>query len=130
MTHTTATMTYRAHHTAGTFPLLKVLARFLSHAGSRLHLAHILMTVASVLVLMYGISLYSIISNTVALQQTNRQSAALTTEIEALDTLYLTLSNKITPDTLASYGLEKGEVSFFIPRTQSLGRVALGGHEL
>lgn len=129
----TGTMTYRTHtltHTYRTSPLLKVLARFFSHAGSRLSLAHVLMSVFAILVLMYGISLYSIISNTVALQQVQKQTEALATEIEVLDGEYLKLSSTITPDTLSAYGLEAGEVSFFISRSNSLGRVALGGHEL
>ncbi len=82
---------------------------------------------------MYAINLYGVISDTVALQQIQRAASALSADVSALDTTYLHLSSKITPDTLHSYGLQEGEVSFFISRSPvaaSGGRVAFSGNEL
>ena len=84
---------------------------------------------------LYAISLYHVISRTVALQRIDRQSAVLTGQVEDLDSRYLSLESGATVDALASYGLEQGQVSAYIPRTAStayaasLGTLASGGHE-
>jgi hypothetical protein len=104
--------------------------RVLGNADNRLKMAQGLIVICTILGIFYAINLYSIISNTVALQHIGKETRALTSEVEALDTQYLKLSSKITPDALKTYGLGTGEVSFFIPRTSSLGSVATAGHEL
>ncbi len=84
---------------------------------------------------LYALSLYHVISRTVALQKINSQSAVLTGQIESLDSRYLELSDTASVDALASYGLEQGQVSAYIPRTAStayaapFGTLAAGGHE-
>ncbi len=126
------TMTYRTHrrnHSQGA-TFAKAAVRGFSAAENRLKMAQGLIAICAILGLFYAVNLYSIISHTVALQHINASSRALTTEVEALDTQYLALSSKITPDTLKAYGLEKGEVSFFIPRSSSLGHASVGGNEL
>ncbi len=125
------TMTYRGtRRSSHGATYAKVAARTFSSADNRLKMAQGLIVICAILGLFYAINLYSIISHTVALQHINSSSRALTTEVETLDTQYLALSSKITPDTLKSYGLEKGEVTFFIPRSSSLGHSGVGGHEL
>ena len=85
---------------------------------------------------LYAISLYHIISRTVALEHVNSQSAVLTGQVEALDSRYLDLSSANPADALASYGLQAGQVAAYIPRSAgtasaaSLGTLAAGGHEL
>ena len=85
---------------------------------------------------LYAISLYHVISRTVALEHMDSQSAALTSRVEALDSQYLALSNAVPPDALSSYGLVEGQVTAYIPRSvstayaASLGTFAVGGHEL
>jgi len=91
---------------------------------------HVLMSVSVVVALLYSVSLYSVISNTVAIQRVHGQTQSLNTLVKELDTSYLKLSSKITPDTLHAYGLEEGQVSFFISRNGSIGRIALRGNEL
>ena len=84
---------------------------------------------------LYAISLYHIISRTVALEHVHSQSAVLTGQVEALDSRYLELSSAASVDALASYGLVQGQVSAYIPRAAStayaasLGTLAAGGHE-
>jgi len=84
---------------------------------------------------LYAMSLYHVISRTVALQHLDKDSAALTGSVESLDSQYLALSKTATTDVLASYGLEQGQVTAYIPRTistasaASLGTLAARGHE-
>jgi len=56
--------------------------------------------------------------------------ASLAGTVQRLDSEYLELSSKVTPDNLKAYGFSQGQVSAYISRTSSLGSVALRGHEL
>ena len=84
----------------------------------------------AVLALVYAVNLYRVISYTISLQHMHAEQVALDASIQALDTQYLAISSKITPDTLSAYGFGQATVHSFISRTASLGRVALVGHEL
>jgi hypothetical protein len=110
--------------------ITQTAAHLFSQYEFRLRAAQVLMAICAFLAIMYAANLYSIISDTVALKQIKNQTLALNVSVEELDTQYLALSSKITPDTLDTYGLETGEVSYFISRTGTLGRVALNGREL
>ena len=85
---------------------------------------------------LYAISLYHIISRTVALEHVHSQSAVLTSQVESLDSRYLELSSANPVNALAAYGLQAGQVTAYIPRSDStasaasLGTLAAGGHEL
>lgn len=82
----------------------------------------------------YAINLYSLVSRTVALHQTEKSIASVSNQVSDLDTQYLKLTSAITPDQLAAYGLSAGKVAAYIKRTQStaslLPALAQGGHEL
>ena len=86
--------------------------------------------------LCYAVSLYQVISRTVALQHVNGQNAALTGTVESLDSRYLELGSAESVDALSAYGLQTGQVSAYIPRSAatasaaSFGTLAAGGHEL
>jgi VIT1/CCC1 family predicted Fe2+/Mn2+ transporter len=82
------------------------------------------------LVLLYAFNVYSVISKTVALQKVQNDIAATGKSVESLDSAYLDIASKITPDGLGNYGFKEGKVSAYISRTAPLSRVALGGHEL
>jgi hypothetical protein len=82
------------------------------------------------LVFIYAMNLYRVISRTVAIQDVNTQTVALAKSVDGLDSRYLELASQATPDKLSEYGMTQGEVTEYISRTASLGRVALGGHEL
>jgi hypothetical protein len=114
--------------------MTQTLAQTATHLFSqyefRMKMTQVLMAVCAFLAIMYAANLYSIISDTVALKHLQNQTLALTSSVEELDTEYLSLSSKITPDALNSFGLETGTVSYFISRTGTLGRVALNGREL
>ena len=81
-------------------------------------------------ILIYVVNVYRVITQTVALQKIQNQTAELSTDLERLDSQYLTLSADLTPDNLAAYDMKVGHVSQYISRSASLGRVAVGGHEL
>jgi hypothetical protein len=80
--------------------------------------------------MLYAVNIYKVISRTVALESVEKQIASLTTSVDGLDSQYLGLTSKISPDTLSDYGLSQGQVSVFISRTTSLGSVASRDHEL
>lgn len=113
--------------------MTKTIAQTTAHLFAqyefRLRAAQVLLALSAFLAIMYAANLYSIISDTVALKQIRNQTLSLTTSVEELDSQYLSLASKITPDSLSAYGLATGEVSYFISRTASLGRVALNGRE-
>ncbi len=96
----------------------------------RRQITQALFATCMVLALIYAINLYRVISHTIALQKITLQQAGLNSAIQTLDTQYLAISSKITPDTLKNYGFDQGKVSAFISRTGMLGSVAIVGHEL
>ena len=96
----------------------------------RMHISYALICSCMLMVLLYAMNVYAVVSHTVSLQRLESQSATLGTTVESLDAKYLELSSAITPDALHAYGLAQGQVSEFIQRTPSLGSVAMNGHEL
>lgn len=66
----------------------------------------------------YVVSLFSVISNTVAVQKVQAKMATLSTNVDELDSEYLTLTGNISPDTLAKYGLKTGVVTQYISKAQ------------
>jgi len=83
----------------------------------------------ALLLMLYGINLYSTVSNTVTMQHIQKSISELSANVENLDAQYLELSSRVTPDKLSSFDLAPGQVSYFISRSSSLGLVAVGGHE-
>lgn len=79
---------------------------------------------------LYALNVYSVISHTVALESVQKQTATLSTSVDALDSQYLALTSKADPDKLADYGFRQGQVSAYISRTASLGSLATRAHEL
>jgi cell division protein FtsL len=69
------------------------------------------------LIFMYAISIFSLISSTVALQKVEAKITSLNTDINQLDSRYLVLSGTINPDDLSQYGMSKGKVSQYISRS-------------
>lgn len=96
----------------------------------RRYITSALFAMCMFLIMSYAVNLYSLISHTIALQRINSEQMSLDSAVQALDTKYISVSRKITPDTLQEYGFKQGKVTAFISRTTSLGRVALAGHEL
>ena len=98
--------------------------------GHRNQILRAIFTACLFLVVVYIFNVYSVISRTVALQKMQVEIAAAGKSVQALDTQYLELSSRLTPDGLGAYGFREGRVSTYISRTPFLGKVALGGHEL
>jgi hypothetical protein len=78
----------------------------------------------------YGINIYGAISRTIAAEHISAEADALGNNINQLDAEYLELSDSATPSSLSAYDMSSGNVTAYIPRGESLGSVALSGHEL
>ncbi len=96
----------------------------------RVRITSSLLAASAVLIVAYAMSVYAVVSHTVAIQKAQSDEVALSGAVQSLDSRYLELSSAITPDTLNRYGYVQGKVSAYISRTPSLGTVAKGGHEL
>lgn len=111
--------------------MTKVLA--LTYSAAHEHQSHIIRGVliaCAFLLALYAANVYAVISRTVALESIQKQTAALSTQVDSLDSQYLQLSSRANPDSLGQYGFTQGQVSAFISRTTSLGSVATRVHEL
>lgn len=73
-----------------------------------------------ILVFIYSLNLFKVISNTVALQKTESKMSELSSSVDELDTQYLSLSGNINPDNLDAYGMTKGTVSVYISKSAVL----------
>src|ERR1035437_3535838 len=96
----------------------------------RKHFIYALIFGCLVMAGIYVFNVYKVIANTIVIQKVQAQSVAIESTVQDLDSKYLDLSSQITPDTLSQHGFTAGKVSAYIPRNASLGRVAIGGHEL
>lgn len=94
---------------------------------NRIRISLVLMAASIVMAMLYIINVYSVISHTVAIQKMNSQIAITERTVEGLDSKYLALSSKITPDSLGSYGMSQGKVTEYIAK--NVGGVAMRGHE-
>jgi hypothetical protein len=115
--------------------MTKAIAHTSIHVVSTLHgyrrqITLALVATSAMLVAIYAVNLYRVISHTVAIQDLGAQAAALDASVDKLDGQYVALSHAITPDAISARGFGQGKVSAFISRTASLGRIALAGHEL
>jgi len=72
-----------------------------------------------VLICIYALSIFSIISSTVALQKVEAKITVLNSSVNQLDSQYLVLSGTINPDDFSQYGMTKGTVSQYISRSAS-----------
>jgi len=82
------------------------------------------------MVLIYALNVYRVITTTVSVQKIENETALLHGSVEKLDSKYLELSSRITPDTLSAHGFVPGNVSAYISRNVSVSRLTIGGHEL
>ena len=88
---------------------------------------------AGICALFYAMSLYSLVSRTIAMRQTERATASLSGDVSSLDSQYLKLMSSVTPDMMADHGLSEGTVSAYIKLSQSTASIpalARGGDEL
>lgn len=82
---------------------------------------------------LYIASVFSVISKTVTLQKIESKISVLSGDVNNLDSEYLSIAGKITPDNLLDYGMTKGQVNEYITRSvevkigisNSLNHVAL-----
>ena len=92
-----------------------------------------LFVASGVCAIWYAFSLYSLISHTVAIRQTDKQIAAVSSAVSDLNVKYLKLTSNITPDSLSGRGFTAGKVAAYIKRSQPTASaliLARAGHEL
>ena len=80
--------------------------------------------------LWYGLNVYQAISRTIAAEQVSASVSKLSNSVNDLGTQYIKLANQASPSALAAHGMTVTGVSAYIPRTTSLGSVAIAGREL
>ena len=80
--------------------------------------------------LWYGVNVYSAISKTIGAEQLSKNASDLSNNVNKLGTQYIQLANLASPSALSAHGMTVSPVTTYIPRTASLGSVALSGHEL
>ena len=109
----------------------KIIARTDNHTNEfRAHITYALFGMCAVLMIAYVFNMYTVISHSVALQQAETDIAKVSETIVKLDTQYIGLSNRITPELVRARGMSEGKVASYISRTTSLGVVSLSGYEL
>lgn len=96
----------------------------------RAYITYALLGMSAILVFLYALNIYSVVSKSVAVREITGNIAAISADVQELDGRYLELSNSITPEMLKSHGMSQGTVSAYISRTPVLGRVALRGNGL
>lgn len=111
------------------------MTKALAHTYTTVHtyrviIMRVLCVMCAVATLWYGINVYSAISRTIAAENITKEASALSNTVNQLGSDYIKLSHSASPNALTQYGMKLGQVSAYIPRTTSLGTVALSGHEL
>jgi len=76
-----------------------------------------------IVALFYVMNLHTLISRTLAIKQIENKIILVSSALSKLDSEYFALSNAITPDSMKQYGLSQGQISLYITRNQSLGRL-------
>ena len=109
----------------------KIIAHTYSQTNElRAYVTYALFGMCALLMVAYIFNVYSVISHSVALQQAETDIAHVSESIQKLDTQYIGLSNRITPELVRARGMSEGKVASYISRTPSLGVVSLSGYEL
>jgi len=77
----------------------------------------------------YGVNVFEAISRTIAAEHLSATADTLSNSVNDLGSQYIKLANLASPSALASHGMTVAGVTAYIPRTASLGSVALSSHE-
>lgn len=95
----------------------------------RANISYALLVSCAMLLCLYAFNVYSLVTKTVAIQDVNAKIATISGELSDLNTQYLSLTDSITPESMQKFGMVPAQVSEYISRNSSLGRVAMSGHE-
>ncbi|MDE2040857.1 MAG: hypothetical protein KGI59_00500 [Patescibacteria group bacterium] len=96
----------------------------------RMQMACLMLGACALIIFIYAWNVYSVISHTVAIEKMQKNIAALSAQVDAVDQAFLQLSSKASPDALAAHGLSEGQVTAYISPTTSLGALSMRSHEL
>ena len=111
--------------------MAKAIAQTYSVAHDyRAHITATILGLCAFMAILYATNIYKTVFATIALGNTEKQVASLSSTVGALDAQYLGLSVSASPTNLKSYGLSQGKVSAYISSPASLGSIAFSGHEL
>lgn len=100
---------------------------------NRARITMVIFVMCAFLAVFYAFKVYSVVRQTLAIEQDSKEASSLSSSVSGLDSTYLGLIEQATPDALSSYGLKAGNVAAYIDRrapTASLGGLASAGHEL
>jgi hypothetical protein len=98
--------------------MTKAIAQTYSVLHENVKLINYVFVVACLLLVsLYVMNIFSVVSKTVSLQKVESKISLLSSSVNNLDSEYLALSGKITPDNLSEFGMTKGQVSEYITRS-------------
>ncbi len=108
--------------------MTKIIAKTYNLADeNRQRITYALLIACAAMFVFYGMNLYATVSRTVALEKLSAQTKTVEDSVRTLDTQYIALSSKITPEAAKEFGLKEVAVSAFIDRTTTLGLTTLQG---
>ena len=99
------------------------------YTSFRLRATYIVLAACAFSMFFYAVNVYNVIAQTILIQKVESTAASLENQVAILDSKYLDISGKLTPDLISTYGLRQVTIADFISRTPSDDRVALLGHE-
>lgn len=91
----------------------------------RKEIAYFVLAACAGMMLVYGLNLYKVVTQTIALRSVQSEEVAVESSLSDLNAKYLDLSSQITPDALRQYGFNQGQVAEYITRNSSLNSFAL-----
>jgi hypothetical protein len=110
--------------------MTKAIAQTLHTAHTyRLHISYVLVGICALLVFMYSLNVYSVISKSASANSVIKQAQALENSVKKLDAKYIEMTSNMTSGSLIAYGLTEGKTATFITKSQTKNVVALGGNE-
>lgn len=111
--------------------MTKIIAQTYEYTHEyRAYMTYMFFGLSMMMVSFYVFSIYNVISTSVIVGQAETQLSELKADVQELDSKYIELSNRITPELVHARGMSEGTVTKYISRTASLGVVSLSGHEL
>jgi hypothetical protein len=111
--------------------MTQTIARTYEHFSfSKTYATYALSGICLLFAMTYVFNMYRVISYSVALQNVEVNIVSVQNDVQELDTRYISLSNRITPDLVRSRGMKEGVVTNYISRNSSLGMVSLSGYGL
>src|SRR6185436_12468608 len=105
----------------------KIIATTYDTKNHRAYITYALLAVSVCMMMIYIFDIYKVIATSVSVSKAEAQVSLLESSVQELDSEYIKLSNRITPELVHKHGMSEGTITSYISRTNSLGVVSLGG---